>query len=196
MAYESAEVLLDRCPGDGHFLVRITGSCARTHQGGQKRDMTQRTKAGCCPCCARPIHVAAPFRYQAGEYSWRKAHGIRLRRQHGPWAVRYFGCLVLKPPALFDGHFGALRKKTSRCPLPELPGRFGGKSAAHGPPAQRRPTPTRRNLAPSSPRPRPKQFPGNCVQSDSAAKPSQCLSTSRRTSWRRNSQKVPSRAGH
>ena len=45
MAYQSAEVLFDRCEGVGHCLVRLAGTCARPRQGLQKGGMApaQRT---------------------------------------------------------------------------------------------------------------------------------------------------------
>ena len=89
MAYQSAEVLFDRCEGDGHILVRPTGTCARAHKWGQG-ELAHRAKVGHCPSCARPTHVAALSRYMAEEYSVRKACGIQLRREFGPWAVRFF----------------------------------------------------------------------------------------------------------
>ena len=89
MAYQSAEVLFDRCEGDGHILVRLTGTCTRARQGGQGK-LTKRAKVGNCSCCTRLTHVAAPPHYMAGQYSGHKAHGIHLWRDFGPWAVRFF----------------------------------------------------------------------------------------------------------
>ena len=123
----------DRCPigilgyglpVGGRILVRLTGSCARAHKGSQQGDMTPRAKVGYCPCCAPPTHIAAPSRYQVGEYSAHKARGVQMRTDHGPRAVRYFAGavyahdsgylpsawdwaaqpLVLKPGALFEGY--------------------------------------------------------------------------------------------
>ena len=146
MAYQSAEVHFDRLSGGGLFLVRLTGTWPRAHQGGQKRDMTQRAKAGYCPCCARPTHVAAPSRFQAGEHPGHKAHGIQLRREFGHWAVRYFagavyahdsGCLsstwdwaaqyLAQSLLRYSTAILAPRKETPRSPLPELSGRVGRK---------------------------------------------------------------------
>ena len=138
MAYQPAEMLFGRREEGGYISVRLQGTCARAHQGGQKGDMTQRAKAGYRPCCTRPTHVAAPSRYMAGEYSGRKAHGIQLRKEHGPWAVCYFaatvyvrgnGCLpsdwdwaaqylTLEPPTLFDGNFGAELPGNTVLPAP------------------------------------------------------------------------------
>ena len=73
-----------------------------------------------------------------GEYSGDKARGVQLWRDFGPRAVRFFaaavfvrdtGCLppawdwaaqylALKPPALFDGHFGAERTDHPASPAP------------------------------------------------------------------------------
>ena len=63
MAYQSAEVLFDRCEVGGRILVRIAGSRARARKGSQQRDMTQRAKLGYCSCCARPTRIAVPSRY-------------------------------------------------------------------------------------------------------------------------------------
>ena len=40
MAYQSADVLLDRCEGQGRILVRLAGACTRAHQGARR--MTSR----------------------------------------------------------------------------------------------------------------------------------------------------------
>ena len=149
-AYQFLEVLFDRCGGDGHFLVRLTGACARTRQGGQG-ELTQRAKDGYCPCRTRPIHEAAPSRYTAGEFSGHKANGIQLRRDFGPWAVRFFAAVVcargndclssawdwaaqslaLKPPAVFDSFFGAERAEHHTAPAP---------SSQNDPPGTSKPT--------------------------------------------------------
>ena len=146
--YQSAEVLFDRCEGVGPVLARLLGTCARTRQGGQKGDMTQRAKVGYRPCCPRPNRVAVPPRYVAGKYSGHEAHGIRLRKEHGPWAVRYFaaavyardtGCvpfawdwatqsMVLKPPTLFGGYFGAERPEDAAFPAQSSQGASEGAS--------------------------------------------------------------------
>ena len=203
MAYQSAEVHFDRLSGGGLFLVRLTGTWPRAHQGGQKRDMTQRAKAGYCPCCARPFHVAAPPRYEAGEISGHKAHGIQEREEHGSWAARFFTravyahdfghlpstwrwaaqSLALKPAMLFGGCFGAVRKEHAAVSPLELRGRSGRKPQNHGPPVQSCSAPTGRDFAPSPPRSCPKQPPGNCAQSVPSARPSRRLRTSGRTSW-------------
>ena len=143
LAYQSAEILFDRCEGGGRILVRILGTCTRAPQGGKKGDITQRAEARYCPCCARPAHVAAPSRYSA-----HKAHGLQLRKDHGPWTVRYFavvvyesenGCLpfdwdwaarslILKPPTLFDGHFGTQHSGSAALPPPPSPDTSEGPS--------------------------------------------------------------------
>ena len=76
MAYQSAEVLYDRCQGGGRSPVRIAGTRTRAHQGSQEGDMLQRARFGYCPYCALPTHVTVPSRYQAGEHSARNSHGI------------------------------------------------------------------------------------------------------------------------
>ena len=79
-AYQLAEMLVERCEGDGRVLVRIIGARAQAHKGSEEGDMTQRAKVGCSPCCARPTNVAAPPLYLVGEYLSRKAHGVELRK--------------------------------------------------------------------------------------------------------------------
>ena len=136
MAYQSAEVLFDRCEWVGHILVRLPGTCARARQGGRTGDMTQRATVGYLPFRARPTHVAAPPRYIAGEFSGHKARGIQTRRDHGSWAGRLSaaavyardnGCLppawdraaqspALESPALLDGYFGTERPGNAALP--------------------------------------------------------------------------------
>ena len=48
-AYQSAEVLLGRCEGQGGILARLAGTCARARQGSKKEDITQRSKVGYRP---------------------------------------------------------------------------------------------------------------------------------------------------
>ena len=93
-AYQSAEVLFDRCEGQGRIPVRLVGNCARAHQGSKKDDIAQRAKAGYCLYCTRPTHVALPSRYTVGEYSCHKAHGVQLWKDHGPWAARSFAATL------------------------------------------------------------------------------------------------------
>ena len=104
--------------------------------------------------------------------------------------------LGVEAPCIIRRTFWRLAQKNIPLPPPRTPRTIRREIRSPWSSCPTPPHPYQTNLAPSSPRPRPKQFPGNCAQSDSAAKPSQCPSTSRRTSWRRNSQKVPSRAGH
>ena len=119
-------------------------SSGRLHSGppgGKKDDIARRAKAGYCPCCARPTHVALPSRYAAGEHSGHKARGVQLRRDRGSWAARFFAAVffardngspsavwdwadqswIPKAPALCGGYFGAEPLGTPA--LPEPPAR-------------------------------------------------------------------------
>ena len=49
MAYQSAEVLFDRCEGVGHIRARLLGTCAGARRGGRKGEMVRRAEAG-YPC--------------------------------------------------------------------------------------------------------------------------------------------------
>ena len=100
--------------------------------------MTQRAKVGYFPRCSRPTHIAAPSRYVVGEFSPRKARGVSLSMEHGPWAARFFtaplyaqewGCfpptwdsaaqsLNATAPPLFEAAFGAVHAPSPTVSLP------------------------------------------------------------------------------
>ena len=101
MAYQIAEILPGYFEGDGSILVRLSGSCARSHPGA-KHKSAQRPEVGCCRCCTKAMHIAEPSRNKAGVFPHYKAHGSQLRREHGPrkahglqpahtWAIKYLG---------------------------------------------------------------------------------------------------------
>ena len=98
-----------------------------------------------------------------------------------PRGIGLHSPLALKPPALFDGYIGDAQKEHSAVTSPKSQGDLEGspKPTVHLSEAVP-PVPDeilrRRRHAPT-----PKQLPGNCVPSAPIAKPSQCLSTPRRT---------------
>ena len=50
--------------------------------------MTQKAKAGFCPCCSWVSHVAIPGAYGIGEHYAHKAAVMRLWQAFGPWGPR------------------------------------------------------------------------------------------------------------
>ena len=60
MAFQSVELSSGLCGGNSRILVRFGGTRSRARRAGEIGDLLQRAKAGRCPCCARPIHIAAP----------------------------------------------------------------------------------------------------------------------------------------
>ena len=66
IAYQSAELLFDRREGCGRILARLVGTCARAHKASKDVDITQRARAGFCPCCATLTHIDDPPWYKLG----------------------------------------------------------------------------------------------------------------------------------
>ena len=136
MAYHSAEVLFDRRGGDGHFLVALRER-ARQPAKGVKENLPNGRKSG-----AVLAALAPPARRRRLD-TWRESTldtrpaGFNCGGILAPGRSDFFaaatyardsGCLssawdwaqslVLKPPALFDGYFGADRP-SSPAPSPQ-----------------------------------------------------------------------------
>jgi len=100
-AYQSAEVLLERCERAKEILVRIVGSCSKGHMA-VKREVTQRAKVGYCPCCTVATHILIPPSYAVGRFDQNKYRGLRLWQSKGPWASRSLAA------ALYANNYGGL----------------------------------------------------------------------------------------
>ena len=111
MAYQSVEILFESCDGGGSILGRLEGSGPLGHPGTQDA-LTKRAKVGCCPCCTKETHIAAPPRYSVGVRSNDKAHGLQLRPEHGPRSARRFAAFIYGRP------YGYLPRNWDWCARP------------------------------------------------------------------------------
>ena len=78
-AYRSSEVLFGDVKVRDDVLVRLEGLRCKGHN--DKSSVCQKTKAGYCPCCTIPTHVAIPNSFVLG------AGGVRKQQTIGPWAA-------------------------------------------------------------------------------------------------------------
>ena len=68
-------------------LIFFAGHTSRAHTAPRK-DIAQRAKAGCCPCCALATHVASPPTFALGDFNWLKSRRLALWETHGRRAPR------------------------------------------------------------------------------------------------------------
>ena len=67
LAYQSSWATFHHCGAGKAIRVRLEGEASPGHGAGSP-DVPQRAKAGYCPCCTVPTHIATPRSYEAGVF--------------------------------------------------------------------------------------------------------------------------------
>ena len=80
---------------------------------------------GYCSCFTKSTHIAAPSRYAVGEFSPRKARGVSLWKEHGPWPARSPAAALFARDGAYPPPPGIVRPSITMCDLPPLDSTFG-----------------------------------------------------------------------